>query len=113
MAKRLCSSKKIKSIALGLLRENQAGAAWREIGERLGVNYATVSRFANSRGEWVPKDEVILERLGLLTERSPYAVLPRYFKRTPEALAWFSHIKGLAKGIGEDTKRQQTGWRKR
>lgn len=105
------SPHKAKRLALALLRENQAGRSWREIAKDYDgrVHYATLNRFAIHKGAWLPKDEKILDALGLITKRSPYAIMPSHFNRTPEALSWFLHKRQLAKGIAEDTKKAQKG----
>lgn len=69
------------------------------------VQAGTLNRIANSNGEWLPKNMRILDALGLLTERSPYAVMPRWWMRTPEALAKFLHIRGKAQELSDDTRR--------
>lgn len=81
--------------------------SWREIahhayGEK--VNFATLNRIANSKGAWLPKDEKILTALGLLKPRSPFAVLPKWFDRTPEALAWFNGKKQIVKDMNTNTR---------
>ena len=38
-----------------------------------GVNHTTLSRIANSRGAWLPKDKAILTALGLIKQRKPKA----------------------------------------
>ena len=107
------SSSKAKKKALELLRENQAGASWRELGDKHGVNYATLNRFANSRGKWLPKDTEILKRLGLVTERSPYASMPRWWERTPQALEKFKAMKARVKKLSDDTREEQFKYRRK
>jgi hypothetical protein len=64
---------KAKKLARSLLRENRKnGRSWRVIAREDysdRVNYATLNRFANSKGTWIPKDEHILIALGLITPR--------------------------------------------
>lgn len=105
------SSAKAKKLALSLLRENRSGRSWREIAaNNFGgqVHYATLNRIAIHKGDWLPKDEKILDLLGLITKRSPYAVMPRYFNRMPEALAWFLRKRELAKGLSDETRHLTT-----
>jgi hypothetical protein len=112
MAKMNISPVKAKKLALALLRANRRGRSWREISAMdYGgqVHFATLNRIAIHKGAWLPKDERILELLGLIVKRSPYAVMPRYFQRTPDALAWFLHKRELAKGIATDTRKAQKG----
>lgn len=59
-----------KQIARGLLRENRKnGTSWRTLGKRMGVNHATLCRFAKSKGRWRPKDKTIQAKLGILKAR--------------------------------------------
>lgn len=109
MQNRHISRTKAKRLAARLLRDKRP---WRKIakddyGDR--VHFALLCKFAQRRGEWLPKDEAILDALGLITKRSPYAIMPRYFNRSPEALHWFLNKRQLAKGIAEDTKKAQKG----
>lgn len=56
------------------------------------------------------------EKMGLPTgikkPRSPYSGLPKYFNRTPDALAWFQHQKARAQQIADDTRAEQYKFRK-
>lgn len=106
------SPHKAKRLALALIRENRNGRSWREIAAQdydNQVHFATLNRIAINKGEWLPRDETVLELLGLIVKRSPYAIMPRYFQRTPEALNWFLHKRNLAKGIADETRRAQKG----
>lgn len=64
-----------KKLAKSLLALNQDfGMSWREIAFHVykeKVNFATLNRFANSGGTWIPKDEKILCALGLKKEHKP------------------------------------------
>ena len=58
-----------KKSALELLRENRRGRSWRAIAHedfKDQINHATLNRFANSKGEWLPKDKRLLVMLGLI-----------------------------------------------
>ena len=110
------ASTKAKKLARSLLRENRRGRSWRTIARedyQGQVNHATLNRIAISKGEWLPKDDKILTVLGLKTVRSPYAIMPRWWNRTPEALAAFLYIRGKAKGIADETKAAQFAYKKR
>lgn len=107
------SSSKAKKLARKLLRENSDGATWRELSEKYGVNHATLNRIANSRGAWLPKDETILKKLGLVTTRSPYAIMPRWWNRTPEALRYFKHIRDQARILSNETRDGQYAYKKK
>lgn len=64
-----------KKLARTLLRENRKnGRKWRAIASEdfnNQINFATLNRFALSKGEWFPKDERLQIILGLRKERQP------------------------------------------
>ena len=72
-------SSKAKTLALRLLRKNRGtrkypARSWRQIAREDfngRINHATLNRFANSHGEWIPKDEALQIALGLKTPRKP------------------------------------------
>jgi len=107
------SSSKAKKFARELLRENRSGATWRDLSEKYGVNHVTLNRIAKSRGEWIPKDETILRKLRLLTVRSPYAIMPRWWERTPETLRLFRYIQNQARILSNETRSGQYAYRKK
>lgn len=60
-------SSKAKTLARRLLRQNRK-KSWRQIAREDfngKINHATLNRFANSEGEWIPKDENLQIILGL------------------------------------------------
>lgn len=68
---------KAKTLARRLLRENKHGRSWRTISREDyngKVNHATLNRIANSKGEWLPKDEGLLITLELKRERKTKTV---------------------------------------
>lgn len=106
------SDKKAKHLAWVLRQMNRQGRSWRTIaredyGDR--VHFATLNRIALSKGKWLPKDEQVLIVLGLIKLRSPYAGMPRYFHRTPEALSWFQHKKELVKSLSQASRKMTKG----
>ena len=106
------SRTRARKIANSLLRQNKE-ISWRALAKTYGVAAGTLNRIANSHGEWLPKDETILCKLGLLTVRSPYAIMPRWWKRTPEALQHFKYIRDQARTIGNDTRMSQNEYKKK
>jgi hypothetical protein len=72
------SPSKAKTIARRLLREKRKlklstrGFAAHKFNDR--INFATLNRFMNAQGAWLPKDKQILITLGLLKERKPRKV---------------------------------------
>lgn len=78
-------SSKAKTLALRLLRKNRGTRAhpaksWRQIAREDfngQINHATLNRFANSKGEWIPKDETLQIALGLKHPRKVKAGQPK------------------------------------
>ncbi len=64
-----------KKLARTLLRENRKnGRAWRTIAKEDfndEINYATLNRFALSKGEWFPKDKELQIVLGIRKQSKP------------------------------------------
>jgi len=61
-------SSKAEKTARRLLRQNRHGRSWRVIAREDfngQINHATLNRFANSMGAWIPKDEGLQIVLGL------------------------------------------------
>jgi hypothetical protein len=108
-------SYKAKRLARTLLKKNKE-RSWRQIakddyGDR--VSFATLNRIAISKGDWLPKDEEVLKVLGLIVPRSPYAVMPRWWERSPDALRVFRYIGNQAKIIANETRNAQFAYKKK
>lgn len=115
MAKTTVASSKAKKIARRLLRENRNGRSYRTIARedyQGKIDQSTLSRIARSKGEWLPKSEEILKTLGLLIVRSPYAIMPRWWERTPEAFRYFKYIRNQARIISNETRVGQYAYKK-
>lgn len=69
------------------------------------VSFQVLGRFAKEK-DYVPVDEEVLKALDLITPPNPYRVLPRYFQRTKEALAFYRHQGDLIRKAGADAKAQ-------
>jgi hypothetical protein len=115
MTKTIVGSSKAKRLARELLKKRAQRGNWRDVQEYdyPSVNFATLNRIANSKGEWLPKDEEILKVLGLVTVRSPYAVMPRWWNRTPDSLRVFKYIGNQAKIIANETRDAQFAYKKK
>ncbi len=105
------SKTRARKIANSLLRQNKK-SSWRDLAKTYGVAAGTLNRFAKSHGEWLPKDENILQKLGLITVRSPYAIMPRWWERTPEALQRFKYVRDQARIIANETRAAQFAYKK-
>lgn len=103
------ASSKAKKLARSLRALNEDfDMSWREIAHVVyedKVHFATLNRIAKSKGTWLPKDENVLKVLGLIRERSPYSILPRWYKRTPEALAYFKRMREAIKTESQKTRK--------
>ncbi len=98
------SSSKARKLARSLLRQNRNGRSWRVIANedyQGKVNYATLNRFAISKGTWIPKDEKILIALGLKK--------PCELKLPPPPIPeWMKQVKRKIAGMAKQT-RQEVG----
>lgn len=115
MAKMTIASSKAKKLARRLLSENRNGRSYRTIARedyRDEIDQSTLSRIARTKGEWLPKSHELLELLGLLTIRSPYGIMPRWWKRTPEALERFVYVRNQARIIANETRASQYAYKK-
>ena len=102
-----------RKLANLLIRQNKNGDSWRALAKAYGVAAGTLNRIAKSHGEWLPKDENILQKLGLFIARSPYAIMPRWWERTPEALRHFTHIRDQVRIMSNETHDAQYAHRTR
>lgn len=113
------SKRDARKLANYILNANRNGQSYREIATDLYVfgggdfktpnpiKAGTINRIANSKGEWLPKDEDILKALGLLKPRSLFAILPRWFKRTAENLQWFKSKRQQVKILYRNTRKPE------
>ena len=109
------ASSKAKKLARSLLRENHNGRSYRTIARedyQDKIDQSTLSRIARGKGTWLPKNPEMLNLLGLLTVRSPYAIMPRWWQRTPEALLHFKYIRDQARTISNETRISQYEYKK-
>ena len=88
--------------------------SWREMARDIygdEVSHSVLQRLAKDR-EYTPADVKILTALDLLRKPNPYRALPRWFKRTPEALEYVNGKRAQTKGMADATREQRTGWRR-
>lgn len=108
------SKARARKLAKRILRDNKRGRSYRVIAREdypmLGANGkpiikpGTLNRFAKGKGEYIPVEDAILMALGLKKLRNPYAGLPKWFYRTPEALEYFQRKKEQIKQISNETR---------
>jgi hypothetical protein len=69
------------------------------------IKFGTLQRFTEDKN-YIPKDGKLLNVLGLITPPNPYRNLPRWYKRIPEALAFFNRKREQIREMSRETKRQ-------
>ena len=106
------SKARARKLAKSLSDQNRSGVVWRDLKKKYGVAGGTLNRIAKSKGSWLPKDEEILKKLGLVTVRSPYAIMPRWWERSPEALRVFKYTRDQARIIANETREAQYAYKK-
>ena len=103
---------KARKFAKSLFLKNRNRVSWRALSRIHGIAAGTLNRIAKSDGKWLPKDETVLEKLELLKDRSPYGIMPRWWKRTPEALQVFKYVRNQARIIANETRISQYAYKK-
>lgn len=67
------------------------------------VKHGTLQRFATD-ADYVPTDETLLQLLDLIVPPNPYRILPRWYKRIPEALEYFNGKRSQIAAMSAATK---------
>jgi hypothetical protein len=83
--------------------------SWREMARDIyggDVSHSVLQRLATD-GNYTPADEKILTALDLIKKPNPYRALPRWYKRTPEALEYFNGKREQIKSMSDDAKAQR------
>ena len=75
------------------------------------VSYQTLNRFAMDK-TYIPAGDDIRQALDLFADQNPYGILPRWYQRTPEALAYFNGKREQIKAMFTEAKRQAQEWKK-
>jgi len=70
------------------------------------IKFGTLERFATDK-KYIPRDNDLLNILGVMIARSPYRILPKWFNRTPEALEFFNHVRSQIKFMYNEARAQQ------
>jgi hypothetical protein len=70
------------------------------------IQFGTLQRFATDR-TYTPKDPSLLDLLGVMVTPSPYRQLPKWFKRTPQALEYFNTKRAQIQTLSNEAKRQR------
>lgn len=107
------TSNKAKKLAAALRRRNKV-LPWREMAiqdYRGQIHYAVLCKIAKTDGAYIPNDLQSQKLLGLIKERSPYSIMPRWWERTPQALEKFNHTRANVKEMFEKTKSLQKAYK--
>lgn len=68
------------------------------------IKHGTLQRFATDKN-YIPADERLLRLLDLVEPPNPYRVLPRWYKRIPEALRYFDFVRSRTSELSTETRR--------
>lgn len=68
------------------------------------IKHGTLQRFATDK-DYIPADERLLRVLDLIEPPNPYRVLPRWYKRTPEALRYFDFVRSRTSELSAETRK--------
>lgn len=82
--------------------------SWRKIAKEIygdEIKFGTLERIAKDK-TYIPKDVNILNALEVMVTPSPYRVLPKWYKRIPEALGYFQSTRHKIKEMYDEAKRQ-------
>ena len=93
--------------AIKNLYEQMPVPSWRVLAREIfqdKIKHGVLNKFA-MKPHYVPADPEILEELGLIKKPNPYRPLPKYYKRTPQALAYYQHTADLIRRTGAVAKR--------
>lgn len=113
--KKRLSVKKIKAAKKRLrLLQKERGYSLRQMAKVLGgkISFQSLGRFIAEK-DFVPASDRVRELLDLYQDPNPYRSLPRYIKRTPEALAYVTKKREQIKRMYDDAKAQRTAWKQR
>lgn len=81
--------------------------SWRKMSQEYyggRVKHGVLCRFATD-ADYVPSDETLLAELDLIEPPNPYRIMPRWFMRTPNALAWYNRKREQVKNLSETTRK--------
>lgn len=71
-----------------------------------GMTFQSLGRFISEK-DYVPKDPKVCKLLDLYADPNPYRSLPKWYKRTPEALAFFNEKRNQIKSMSDKAKAQR------
>jgi lambda repressor-like predicted transcriptional regulator len=106
--KKRLSMKRVKIAKKNLRHLIKNGWSLRKLSDKLNnaVTYQTLGRVINEK-DYIPAGEAVREALDLLELPNPYRILPRWYKRIPEALEYFNEKRMQIKSMSDGTKRKR------
>jgi FMN phosphatase YigB (HAD superfamily) len=107
------SQSKIKERKKQLRRLNGVIKSWRNIQRDYypEVSYQTLNRFATDK-KYIPADVDTCKALDIFADVNPYRQLPKWYKRTPEALEYFNTKRAQIKMMSDKAKSQRDAFTK-
>ena len=101
------SRAKIALAKRNLRKLKKEGFSLRKIAKVLKdqISFQALGRFINER-DYIPKDEKVCKLLDLYADPNPYRGLPKWYKRTPEALAFYNGKREQIKRMYDEAKAQ-------
>jgi hypothetical protein len=99
------SQAKIKLAKKRLKAIQESGVTLRAMSAKLNhvITFQSLGRFINEK-KYVPSSYEICKVLDLLADPNPYRSLPKWYKRTPEALRFFNTKRSQIKQMSNDAK---------
>jgi hypothetical protein len=71
-----------------------------------GISFQSLGRFINEK-DYIPKDEKVCDLLDLYADPNPFRGLPKWYKRTQDALDFFNTKRDQIKQMTDNAKRQR------
>lgn len=107
------SQAKIKLAKKNLRKLQQDhGYTLRQMAAKFGndISFQSLGRFINEKN-YIPKDEKVCRLLDLYADPNPFRGLPKWYKRTQDALNFFNEKRKQIKRMSDEAKRQRDAGR--
>ena len=106
------SRAKIKARKRQLRKLNEIYKSWRKVQSIFypEVSYQVLNRFVNDK-KYVPANVEVLKALDLYADPNPFRGLPKWYKRTQDALNFFNEKREQIKKMSDEAKRQRDAGR--
>ena len=75
-----------------------------------GISFQSLGRFINEK-DYIPKDQEVCRLLDLYADPNPFRQLPKWYKRTQDALDFFNTKRDQIKKMSDEAKRQRDAGR--